>query len=113
MLQMTNPVSMYNHCMLRLGESQPGDMQGQLAAALAYIKQLEVSQIQAGAPSNPGSLRRATPLADPGIANRLYRHSTHTATYVYTEYIYIYIHIILNIYIYMYIDVCIYIYLHT
>ena len=47
---------------LRLGESQPGDLQNQLSAALAYIKQLESCQVAAGAPAEPSKLQRATPL---------------------------------------------------
>lgn len=47
---------------LRLGESQPGDLQNQLSAALAYIKQLESGQVAAGAPAEPSKLQRATPL---------------------------------------------------
>ena len=61
--------------MLRLGESQPGDVQGQLAAALAYIKQLEKTQVQANAPSPPGPLHRGTP-CDPGIAYKQFLYLT-------------------------------------
>ena len=86
--------------LLRLGESQPGDMQGQLVAALAYIKKLEEAQVTANAPSPPGSLHRGTPL-DPGIA---YRLLSIYPLYIYT-YIMIYIYVITYniIYIYMYI----------
>ena len=48
---------------LRLGESQPGDLQGQLHAALAYIRALESNR---EAPSEPGSLKRANHLSVPG-----------------------------------------------
>ena len=51
---------------LRLGESQPGDLQGQLQAALAYIKKLEGDQVAAGAPSERSTLRRAAPMEVPG-----------------------------------------------
>ena len=50
----------------RLGESQPGDLQGQLHAAIAYIKKLETEHVAAGVPSGPAELRRATPLQVPG-----------------------------------------------
>ena len=54
------------YLLLRLGESQPGDVNGQLAAALAYIKQLEAGPVAAGAPAEPSKLHRATPLQVPG-----------------------------------------------
>ena len=49
---------------LRLGESQPGDLQGQLSAALAYIRALEANR---EVPSEPGSLKRANRIPVPRI----------------------------------------------
>ena len=91
MSHMINPVSIYSACWSasRLGQSQPGDLQGQLAAALAYIKKLEDTQVRANAPSSPGSLRRASHL-DPGIA-----YSTHYMPYLHLYIIYINIYIII------------------
>ena len=85
MSHMINPVSIYSACWSasRLGQSQPGDLQGQLAAALAYIKKLEDTQVRANAPSSPGSLRRASHL-DPGIA-----YSTHYMPYLHLYITYI------------------------
>ena len=54
---------------IRLGESQPGDVQGQLQAALAYIEALEKKQVEADAPSGPSSLCRAKALPAPGTLN--------------------------------------------
>ena len=99
----------------RLGESQPGDLQGQLHAALAYIKKLETEHVAAGVPSGPAELKRATPLQVPGtiILQRFFEYGNFKSYMIYeylqTGLIYIYtcdgmiylIYICMHVYIYI------------